>query len=614
MVSTALPRTVHPTRILEPAQRDRRVSGEEWQRVAVLGTTDADVGNHVAINFSAYADPGIVGEVRLRTEDNQVSQSALVNGQLDNAMVGFIVLTSAPTYVFLEARGQAGNAGGVHVFDANLLDLEGVPAALLTGPTYPPGYSPNALGADMAITSVPNVQVLQGNQASVVVNWANNGPQDGGNFDVRVEIPTDATFNAGASSPNCVIVGPDVVCSMSGPIADGATGSVSVAFDVAGAAATGTQTLDVEIVNQQQADPNNVNDTTTTQFTITQPIVADLAVSLPVSTQVEQGAQLTLVGTVNNLGPDSSGTYDYSVQIPTDATFNAGASTAGGSVNGGNVEWIGLAGIPAAGNATVNAVFDMAGGAGLGTQNVTATISNQAESDPSAANDSDSGQVEIVAPGSTVFPSVISVSTQGETPSSTTHDTALSTTPAAGDLILVASMLRHDGIVTGNNGLVVLSDNRPIGTRSLTLLGKIAAGGESTFELTSTISSNWSSLGIVIEDFHGSLAEGVGWSQGVATDGGGAFIDPASVTAAWGSARNLFLTFIGLENDDATIASYPANWTHAQAFAVSGGGLNSGCTIAVAARQLEVASADPGAFNASESEGYVARTFAFRPA
>ena len=100
----------------------------------------------------------------------------------------------------------------------------------------------------------------------------------------------------------------------------------------------------------------------------------------------------------------------------------------------------------------------------------------------------------------------------------------------------------------------------------------------------------------------------IGTSAGASSDSP----DPPSLTASWGALDNLFLTFVGGQDDDATVSSYPTNYTNGTA-TLGGGGANLSGAAYSARRELAGATDDPGVYTLSESESWNANTLVVRP-
>lgn len=80
--------------------------------------------------------------------------------------------------------------------------------------------------------------------------------------------------------------------------------------------------------------------------------------------------------------------------------------------------------------------------------------------------------------------------------------------------------------------------------------------------------------------------------------------NPASITASWGSAKNLFIAFAGTYTD-ATFSGYPASYDKTPT--------GSGGYTAVAGREVEAATEDPGTFTLSTDAVWGAYTVVIRP-
>jgi hypothetical protein len=89
--------------------------------------------------------------------------------------------------------------------------------------------------------------------------------------------------------------------------------------------------------------------------------------------------------------------------------------------------------------------------------------------------------------------------------------------------------------------------------------------------------------------------------------------DPPPVTAAWGSAQNLFMAVHARRNANSLVTAYPAGYTGGvDARRVNSGGGAVG--IGLAHRLVIAATENPGPFTVSASERWLAATLALRPA
>lgn len=91
-------------------------------------------------------------------------------------------------------------------------------------------------------------------------------------------------------------------------------------------------------------------------------------------------------------------------------------------------------------------------------------------------------------------------------------------------------------------------------------------------------------------------------------------INPNGVTASWGADNNLFLAIGTASDDGATVNAWPTGYTVRQQQMTGGGGTNNDQTVAIASRELTVATDNPSLFNLSELEAVSGWTVVLRPA
>jgi len=94
-------------------------------------------------------------------------------------------------------------------------------------------------------------------------------------------------------------------------------------------------------------------------------------------------------------------------------------------------------------------------------------------------------------------------------------------------------------------------------------------------------------------------------------EGTGTAPDPASLTPTSGAKDYLWIAVEGNDDDDA-ITGYPTSYDDNQETYVSASGAGT-CGIAIATRDLNASSADPGAFTLAATEEWVAATVAVHP-
>lgn len=134
---------------------------------------------------------------------------------------------------------------------------------------------------------------------------------------------------------------------------------------------------------------------------------------------------------------------------------------------------------------------------------------------------------------------------------------------------------------------------------------KIADGTEGGTTVTTTASG--SSTNSCACCYRISGADGATAPEAISTSGAGTSPNPPSLSPSWGAADTLWIAEFG-KRAAATFGSYPANYTLGQVT-----GNISGCRTAMAARELNTASEDPGAFSIGSAVGWQAMTIAVKP-
>ena len=213
------------------------------------------------------------------------------------------------------------------------------------------------------------------------------------------------------------------------------------------------------------------------------------------------------------------------------------------------------------------------------------------------------------------FPTVESTTSTAFASSSTEHNAAYPATVSAGDLLLMV-VSAFDGTTittpTGYTELATAIDSAPVVVRAA-VYAKAADGTE-----------GGGSEAIALASAHTACAQVMrisGWAGDVSTDidissggiGSSSTPDPDSVNAGWGDADNLFVAVVGAGDDDAIVTSYPTSYGGGATVA-SGGGANNGCSIGTAYRSLNGTTDDPGIFNLTSAEAWLAWTVVVAPA
>lgn len=213
------------------------------------------------------------------------------------------------------------------------------------------------------------------------------------------------------------------------------------------------------------------------------------------------------------------------------------------------------------------------------------------------------------------FPQLVgSVLTQGFSTASTSHSVNLPATVTSGNLLLIFFTIGNASdstAFTPPSGWTALFDTEAQTARGA-CFAKVAAGteGGTSVSVTNTDSETATAQVMQISDWYGSLS---GITTGTPANTTSAAPDPPSVTASWGSAKNLFIISVHASDDDQNLTAAPTNYTGLTSV-ISGGGNNNGGSTGTARRELEAATDDPGTGTLQSSEGWVANTIVIRPA
>ena len=202
------------------------------------------------------------------------------------------------------------------------------------------------------------------------------------------------------------------------------------------------------------------------------------------------------------------------------------------------------------------------------------------------------------------FPFVRNATNSQTTADATTHTVTLATGAEVGDLLVVAVVFDGTPTVTWPAGWTQLQANAATITRQIRY--RWADGTEpATLTLTTSASEEMQARAFVIGDPHPTAAPEVAVTSGTSTAP-----NPPSLTASWGAKDTLWAA-LAFVDEAVTTSAYPTNYADNQNSANSGGA--SGVTLAVATRNLNAATEDPGAFTISASKLWAAWTVAFRP-
>ena len=247
--------------------------------------------------------------------------------------------------------------------------------------------------ADLAMTQVASVSaVAPGGLITYTETVTNKGPTAANGATLYQQTPPNTTFQsvtppAGWTCGTQPIAGGtgQIICTDGAALANGASGTFTIAVTVGGAVAPGTVILNSADVTASTSDPVSSNNASTSSVLVESSTQADLAASMTASpTPVFISSNLTYTITVQNLGLINTADGKLVDTIPAGTTFVSSSTTQGscsgtttvtctfGAVNNGT---------------TITVTITVSTPASPGTLTNTATASSTT-ADPVAGNNS----------------------------------------------------------------------------------------------------------------------------------------------------------------------------------------------------------------------------------
>jgi uncharacterized repeat protein (TIGR01451 family) len=266
------------------------------------------------------------------------------------------------------------------------------------------GTDSTPVDADPNLTVVKDdggVSTTPGGVVAYTITYTNNGDEDATGVVLNETVPTNTTFNAGASDPLWVCVG--VNCTLAVP------------GTVAGGGGTGSVVFAVTVDNPLPANVIEVANAVTTTFpcangsctsppgTDETPVTAapDLTVSkTDGGTSTTPGGVVTYVISYSNVGNQAATNVELTETVPANSTFNAGASTAGWSCVASTCTLaIGTVAAGASGTANFAVTTNNPVGAGVTQLDNTVVVADDGDNgpDPTPANNTGTDSTPIVA-------------------------------------------------------------------------------------------------------------------------------------------------------------------------------------------------------------------------
>jgi hypothetical protein len=206
------------------------------------------------------------------------------------------------------------------------------------------------------------------------------------------------------------------------------------------------------------------------------------------------------------------------------------------------------------------------------------------------------------------FPTVAASNNSAQATATYDHTVNLPANISAGNLLLVFFVVDSNPTITFPEGWTQLFQAANSTYVNFGVWYRIADGGEGG-TITVTTDDNKTSAHISYRiTGHGSSAE----AGTAVAPSGSTSPNPPSLSPTWGAGDTLWFACFGQnEGQGETVDAYPTNYTDGEN--KQSGSLNE-CKVAVARRELNAASEDPGTFTISDTERWVANTIAIKGA
>ena len=235
--------------------------------------------------------------------------------------------------------------------------------------------------SELGITvSAGTTSLYVGQNVTYTVTATNGGPDDEPEPSVTCPIASDVAFVSANDRPGKTSVNNGLLTANLGPLAPGATDTLTVVLSPR-AAAAGTLTTTFSIQGEN-TDPNTSNNTASASVTVTP--AADLAIAIATGAVAPAvGADWTITLNVANLGLSGATGATAIFPLPSNVTFVTAASTQGTTpVDQNGVISADLGAIPAGSAATVSIVVVPTT---VGSDSLTASVSGD-QFDPNTTN------------------------------------------------------------------------------------------------------------------------------------------------------------------------------------------------------------------------------------
>lgn len=251
--------------------------------------------------------------------------------------------------------------------------------------------TPLVAAPDLAVTLVDSGPTSPGGTVVYTIDYSNAGNIGSTGVKLTETVPTNATFNAGASAAGWSLVSGSTYQFTVGSLAGGGgAGSVLFAVNVNNPLPAGAHSLSDTVTIADDAangsDSNTANNTATKLTTIS--AAPDLSITLGDGGVIPQpGGTIAYLLTYNNTGNIGTSGTVLTETVPANTTFNSAASTPGWTLNGSTYTFnLGTLAAGGTGSATfavtVNTPFPVAASTVTDTAGISDDGTNGADSNP----------------------------------------------------------------------------------------------------------------------------------------------------------------------------------------------------------------------------------------
>ncbi|MDP6575091.1 MAG: hypothetical protein QF755_01185 [Candidatus Peribacteraceae bacterium] len=259
-------------------------------------------------------------------------------------------------------------------------------------------------GADLSIVKTGPATAPQNGTVTYSLTATNHGPDTAQNVVVSDPIPAGLTFNAGASDPDCVQQGTDILCNNVSLI-NGASRTFLVTFDIPGTVACNTVIPNAASVSTSTTDPNPANNQSqiiNTTVECGQPGQADLSLDKTGPSAISKGDIVTYTLKARNIGPDTATNVTVTDYVPAGLIFSPANSSTECVLQLSGTEIVCTAANPLTVNQEVifSVSFEVPGSAVACSSWINnIAVANTTETDPNGTNNISTAQTQIGCPG-----------------------------------------------------------------------------------------------------------------------------------------------------------------------------------------------------------------------